>query len=97
MAVEDTDLEYYAGNTPSVTEQAHDPDLGNETILKNISKHYSERIAHYESIRSLDPAHETLTLEQQFAVSAAVMNELIPLKSIIDQKIAQLNEIGDIE
>lgn len=102
MAVEDTEYLTPSG-VPSNEESTDDPDYENASILEVLSKHLKSRITFHLTIRSIGSAPAELDVQQkekwvllQHEISLGVTNELTAVKSVIDDKIKQLKDMGGV-
>lgn len=93
-SVEDRlDSDYFVSEISGVQDTTPDPDYGNKTILKDVSKNLKETIDALGMISSVKLGKDQpLTVEQQIAVNQNIINILTPIKQYIDSKIQQISE-----
>lgn len=87
------DNDYFVSDIAESQEDISDPDYGNKTILKDVSKNLKDNIVDLEKVSSLilDKDH-TLTIEQQIFARHHVISILTPIKEYVDSKIQQISE-----
>lgn len=88
---EDLDYNFQEGSSVIGKDKSSDPDVGNVSVLKQISKELAELKADYKSISKLDLNDKNFSIEQQLANNKWALNWIDSIKLKIDEKLKELS------